>query len=135
LQRGEGFHQRRGDGAGRARSGLKWRKGRAMLDFLKRMTGMDVETPDVAAMARAGAQIVDVRTPGEFGGGHVRGSVNIPLDTLDRGISRLRKDLPVITCCASGMRSASAKAMLERAGFAEVVNGGGWAGLQRRLAE
>jgi phage shock protein E len=105
-----------------------------MFDFLKKMTGMDSETVDLAQLARDGAQIVDVRTPEEYRGGHVKGSVNIPLSDLNHALSRIRKDRPVITCCASGMRSASAKSILERAGFEQVHNGGGWAGLQRRLA-
>lgn len=92
-----------------------------------------MDAPDLAALVRAGAQIVDVRTPEEYHGGSVAGSINVPLQGLERGISRIRKERPVIVCCASGMRSASAKGVLERHGFTEVVNGGGWAGLQRRL--
>jgi rhodanese-related sulfurtransferase len=106
-----------------------------MFDFLKKLGGKTGESPDLPQLVRAGAQIVDVRTPEEFRGGHGQGSVNIPLQQLDRGLSRLRKDLPVITCCASGMRSASAKGILERHGFVEVVNGGGWAGLARLLGK
>ena len=104
-----------------------------MFDFLKKMTGMESETVDLAQLARAGAQIVDVRSPEEYRGGHVKGSVNIPLNELDRSLSRIRRDKPVITCCASGMRSASAKAVLQRHGYENVHNGGGWSGLQRRL--
>lgn len=101
-----------------------------MLDFLKKLTGAG-SSPDYAALKKRGAQIVDVRSPEEYRGGHVGGSVNIPLQGLEKGMGKLRKDLPVVTCCASGMRSASAKRLLESAGFTEVVNGGGWAGLNR----
>jgi phage shock protein E len=104
-----------------------------MLDFLKMLTGSDTG-PSVTELVKNGAQIVDVRTPEEFANGHVKGSINIPLPSLDRGMVKLRKDLPVITCCASGMRSASAKSQLQARGFAEVVNGGGWMGLQRKLS-
>ena len=64
----------------------------------------------------------------------MKGSVNVPLSELNRSLSRVRRDKPVITCCASGMRSASAKAILEGHGYRQVFNGGGWSGLQRRLA-
>ena len=80
------------------------------------------------------AQIIDVRSKGEFQGGHVRGSMNIPLDSLASNLSTLRKDKPVITCCASGMRSESAKSILKTHGFAEVHNGGGWRGLQEKIS-
>ena len=79
-----------------------------------------------------GAVIVDVRTKGEYSSGHIRGSVNIPLDRLSDQMKKLQKNKPVITCCASGMRSASAKGMLQSKGF-EVVNGGAWHSLQRKL--
>ena len=78
-----------------------------------------------------GAVIVDVRTPAEFSGGHVKSSINIPLDSLDSNLSKLKKDKPVITCCASGMRSASAKNLLKKRGFSEVVNGGSWSSLTK----
>jgi len=101
-----------------------------MLDFLKKLAG-GAAPIDYPALKKRGAQIVDVRSPEEYRGGHVAGSVNIPLQAIEKGMGRLRKDAPVITCCASGMRSASAKRFLESSGFSEVVNGGGWAGLNR----
>ena len=69
----------------------------------------------------AGAKLVDVRTPGEFGRGHVDGALNIPVDELQSRMSELgAKDTPVVVYCASGMRSARAKRMLEGAGFQTV---------------
>lgn len=88
---------------------------------------------DFAQLVRDGAQIIDVRSKGEFSGGHIKGSVNIPLDVLSNNLSKINKNKPVITCCASGMRSASAKAILKSQGFSEVHNGGGWASLQRKI--
>ncbi len=86
-----------------------------------------------AELMGMGAQIIDVRTPGEYQGGHIHGSVNIPLDILHRNLSKIKKDRPVITCCASGMRSLSAKSILASNGFTEVYNGGGWASLQQKI--
>ncbi len=88
---------------------------------------------DYALLMKNGAQIIDVRTPGEYAGGHIKGSVNIPLDTLQKNLSKIKKEKPVITCCASGMRSLSAKSVLAANGFKEVYNGGGWTSLEQKL--
>ncbi len=103
-----------------------------MIGFLKNLfsAGPDV---DYAEMVANGAQIIDVRTPMEYKGGHIKGSVNIPLDSLQRNLSKINKNKPVITCCASGMRSASAKDILKSNGYTEVYNGGGWSSLQNKL--
>ncbi|MDP1812271.1 MAG: rhodanese-like domain-containing protein [Sediminibacterium sp.] len=85
-------------------------------------------------LLKKGAQIIDVRTPGEFQGGHIKGSVNIPLDTLQRQLGKIKKDKPVITCCASGMRSGSASGILQSSGYKEVYNGGGWTSLQQKIS-
>ncbi len=103
-----------------------------MMETLKTLFGMGPAV-DYAALVKSGAQIIDVRTKGEYAGGHIRGSVNIPLDQLENQLSRIKKDQVVITCCASGGRSGSAKAMLQSKGY-EVYNGGGWMSLQYKLA-
>ncbi len=74
---------------------------------------------------KAGAKIVDVRTPGEFAAGAYPGAVNIPLDALPGRLKELPKNRPIVLYCASGMRSASAARILERAGYDQVVNAGG----------
>ena len=88
---------------------------------------------DYALLMKNGAQIIDVRTPGEFASGHIKGSVNLPLDTLKNNLTKIKKDKPVITCCASGMRSLSAKSVLAANGFKEVYNGGGYTSLEQKL--
>lgn len=103
-----------------------------MLDALKSLLGIGPAT-DYAELMKKGAQIIDVRTPAEFNGGHIKGSVNIPLDNLQTQLVRINKNQPVITCCASGMRSGAAKQILQANGYTEVYNGGGWAGLQNKL--
>ena len=67
--------------------------------------------------------IVDVRTPAEFMGGHVADSVNIPLNEVPQNLT---KDKPIITCCASGMRSAQATQYLASQGIEQCYNGGSW---------
>lgn len=103
-----------------------------MLDLIKNLFG--AEKTDYAQLVKDGAIILDVRSKGEYAGGHISGSVNIPLDQLSGNLHKLKdKTKPVITCCASGMRSASAKAILRSNGFTEVHNGGGWMALQNKI--
>lgn len=71
--------------------------------------------------------IVDVRTPIEFQGGSVNGSINIPLNEVVERVQDLRNMQPLVLCCASGGRSGQACDYLEAQGFTEVYNGGGWA--------
>lgn len=89
--------------------------------------------PDYAEMYRNGAQIIDVRTKAEYKAGHLSNSMNIPLQDLSKKIGKLKKDRAIITCCASGMRSATAKNMLMSNGFQQVHNGGSWRNLKTKL--
>jgi len=74
----------------------------------------------------AGARLVDVRTPGEFGGGHLPGAVNIPLDQVSARAAELKEaGRPVVLYCASGARSGQAKRILVGAGLADVHDLGG----------
>ena len=100
-----------------------------MLESIKQMLGMGPKVDLGEVMARGGV-IVDVRTTGEYAAGHLKGSINIPLSELGNQIYKLNKSKPVITCCASGMRSSSAKSMLQSSGFSEVHNGGSWMNLK-----
>ena len=70
--------------------------------------------------------IIDVRSPGEFATGHVRGSVNVPLDRLADDIAKAvpDKSAPVILCCASGGRSGMACSFMQQMGYQQVSNGG-----------
>lgn len=73
-----------------------------------------------------GARLVDVRTAGEFGGGHLPGAVNIPLDQIESRAGELKKlGKPVVLYCASGARSGQAKRILAGAGIADVHDLGG----------
>lgn len=70
--------------------------------------------------------IIDVRSPGEFVTGHVRGAVNIPLDRFAEEIPRKVPDkaTAVILCCASGGRSGMACNFMQQLGYQHVSNGG-----------
>ena len=66
---------------------------------------------------RGAANIIDVRSPGEFSGGHVAGSINIPLNTLPARIDELKNLENIVLCCASGGRSRSAYDFLSSNGI------------------
>ncbi len=70
--------------------------------------------------------IVDVRTPGEFMGGNVVGSINIPLQEIQQRMDEIKAlKQPLILCCASGNRSGQATQFLLQQGL-ECCNGGSW---------
>ena len=103
-----------------------------MLSFLKNIMGFGPEV-DFQELVQNGAQIIDVRTKGEFQSGHIKGSKNIPLQSLQQGMKKIDPKKPVITCCASGVRSGSAKRILKANGYIDVHNGGGWMSLDNKL--
>jgi phage shock protein E len=90
-------------------------------------------TADLKNIIEQGAFLVDVRTPGEFAGGHVKGSVNIPLDRVPSQLSKFRNKKNIIVFCRSGARSGQAKSILERNGISNVVNGGTWTNVNQYM--
>lgn len=97
------------------------------------MLGLGGKSESVAEFIEKGAIIIDVRTPGEFQGGHIKGSKNIPLNTISSKINEIKKlNKPVIACCASGMRSSQATSILKSNGI-DAMNGGGWMSLENKL--
>jgi phage shock protein E len=83
-------------------------------------------TVDLAGTIAQGAFLVDVRTAAEFAEGHVKGSVNIPLDRVPAQLAKFNNKSTIIVFCRSGGRSSQAKSILEQNGFTNVVNGGSW---------
>ncbi|MER6335121.1 rhodanese-like domain-containing protein, partial [Streptomyces sp. NPDC001034] len=72
--------------------------------------------------------VIDVRTPGEFAGGHVPGALNIPLDQLDRALPDIRDAAErgeVLVVCASGARSEKACLQLAEKGIHTATLSGG----------
>lgn len=102
------------------------------MNFFQKLFG-GAPAADYKELLKNGAQIIDVRTPVEYKSGHIKGSKNIPLQSLQQNLGKLNKNKPVITCCASGARSGAAKSVLENNGFTEVHNGGGWMSLQSKI--
>ena len=70
--------------------------------------------------------IIDVRTRAEYSGGHVNGSVNIPLQEITNHIDEIKAmEQPIIFCCASGGRSGQATQYFKSLGV-NCENGGSW---------
>ena len=84
--------------------------------------------------AAPGAVLLDVRTPQEYGEGHIPGSVNVPLQTLDgEGAVPAGRDAPLFVYCHSGARSAQAVKLLARMGYTQVKNIGGMAAYKGKV--
>lgn len=97
------------------------------------MLGLGGKQESVGDFIEKGALIIDVRTNGEFQQGNIKGSKNIPLNTISSRIEEIKKmNKPVIVCCQSGMRSSQANTILNNNGI-ESMNGGGWQSLERKL--
>jgi phage shock protein E len=102
-----------------------------MFGFLKSVMGGG----DNAAKAalEKGAVIIDVRSPGEFSSGHVKGAINIPLGDIEAQLKKIKAyNKPVVTCCRSGARSGSAASILSSKGI-EAYNGGPWQSVEAML--
>lgn len=104
-----------------------------MIQILKNLFGLGPKT-DYKALIQQGAEIIDVRTKVEFTSGHIKGSKNIPLNTLNNNLKQLKdKEKTYLLCCASGMRSGSAKSIMKSKGYNNVYNAGSWQSLNNKL--
>lgn len=92
-----------------------------LFDFLR---GGGVTADKLAEIINGGAMLVDVRSPGEFKSGSVKGAVNIPLDSVTAQIAKFKGKENIVVFCRSGNRSGQAKMILERNGIQNVYNGG-----------
>jgi phage shock protein E len=94
--------------------------------MLFNLGGKKMSGSSLSEKIKAGATIVDVRTPGEFADEAYPKAKNIPLAVLSARMNELEpKDRPIVLYCASGARSAQAARLLKQAGFTDVVNAGG----------
>ncbi|MEY2762116.1 MAG: hypothetical protein RLZZ96_2017 [Bacteroidota bacterium] len=100
-----------------------------MIELIKNLLGFGPKINMKELMA-SGALVIDVRTPAEYKDGHIKGAINLPLQTLGNNLNKLKKDQVIITCCRSGSRSGMAKRMLKANGFEQVHNGGAWTSLK-----
>lgn len=85
---------------------------------------------DFNELLKNGAKIIDVRSPGEFQSGHCQKSINIPLDSVQNNISKIKGyNSTIILVCRSGGRASMAKKMLSDEGI-EAHNAGAWQNLK-----
>ena len=75
-----------------------------------------------AQLMESGLQIVDVRRPIEWSGGHIAGALHFPLNRLLPSLDELDRKRPVGVYCKGGYRSSIATSLLQRSGFTDVVN-------------
>ena len=94
-----------------------------IFDFLR---GPDIHQGVEEWKAIPGAVLLDVRTTGEYAGGHIPGSRNVPLDSLAQVNDLVEdKSTPIFVHCLSGSRSRQATAILQQMGYGNVKNIGG----------
>lgn len=100
-----------------------------MFEMFKNLfAGTDNEA--LTGAIKNGACLVDVRTPGEFSMGSVKGAVNIPLDKVLSRLSEFKAEKSIVLFCQSGGRAGRAKSMLEEKGIRNIINGGSWHNVQ-----
>lgn len=95
-------------------------------------SGGEGTTPGDAAVAiRAGAPLIDVRTAGEYGEGHIAGARNVSVmdPAFREKVDDIDRSQTVYVYCASGHRSGRAAKVLQDMGFARVVNAGAFSSL------
>ena len=96
------------------------------MSFFNLFKQPDVNRGVMEFQRTSGAVLLDVRTPEEYRGGHIPGSKNIPLQTIDRVSSVAEnKDTALYVYCQSGARSRQAAGMLKQMGYTNVNNIGG----------
>ena len=87
----------------------------------QRFTAVRISGREARSLVSEGAMLVDVRSPGEFSGGHLEGAISIPIQELTGRTDELGdKNGPIVLYCKSGARSAMAKRLLESQGFTQV---------------
>ena len=87
-----------------------------------------ISAKDALEKLKAGALVIDVRSPGEFNTGHLLTAINIPLDEIETALSKRVKDKNQVLLlhCASGMRSGMAKSKLKGMGYTNAFNLGSY---------
>lgn len=96
------------------------------MGIMKLLRGPDINRGVKEFENAAGAVLLDVRSGPEYRGGHIPGSVNLPLQELNRIWEILDDEqTPLYVYCHSGSRSRQAEGLLRRMGFSNVKNLGG----------
>lgn len=86
------------------------------------LENVSVEALAAELEAGDGPRVLDVRTEREWDGGHVAGSLNIPLSQLQSRLDEVPRDRPLAVVCRSGYRSSAAASVLMGAGVTDLRN-------------
>lgn len=91
----------------------------------------------LALVDEGGAVLIDVRTPEEFNGGHLKGAINIPHTEIVAGLKQrnIGPDQSIVLYCRSGNRSGVAAAQLQGVGYKYITNAGAYSALQSAVPE
>ena len=103
-----------------------------MIGMLRSLLGGSGD--ELVEALKQGAIVIDVRTPAEYQGGHVAGSINLPLNQVPDGLSKYNTATPIVFCCDSGGRSGQATSFAASKGYT-AVNGGPWTSVNRAMAQ
>lgn len=96
------------------------------MGFLSFLQTKDINSGVRSFLSTEGAMLLDVRTPEEYAEGHIEGSKNIPLQSIERTESVIKdKSTQIFVYCRSGARSAQATNILKRMGYTNVEDIGG----------
>lgn len=97
----------------------------AAVSLFRPSGGTGVANVDAAGAQSAidgGAQIIDVRTAGEFQMGHIPGAVNVPVDQLESAATSWDRDAKYLVYCATGSRSVTAVQLMQGLGFKSIAH-------------
>lgn len=92
-------------------------------NLFKPANGAGIVNVDAAGAQEAitqGAQVIDVRSAGEFQLGHIPGALNVPIETVQQQAASWDKSKTYLVYCATGARSASAIDIMRGLGFTSV---------------
>ena len=96
------------------------------MGFFDRLRRLDINEGVEEFRTTPGALLLDVRSRGEFGDGHIPGSRNLPLKDLEQiEVIAGEKGTPIYVYCQSGGRSSQAARELKSMGYTDVKNLGG----------
>jgi hydroxyacylglutathione hydrolase len=90
-----------------------------------------IEPEEMRHYMDKGWKVLDVRKPGEFEGGHIKGAKTLHLQILEENLEELDKNTSYLVHCAGGYRSMIAATLLKKHGFTKLVNvHKGWSAIQ-----
>lgn len=90
------------------------------------LSGKDINKWIEECKNTPGAVLIDVRGRDEYNSGHIPGSINIPLNSINSVSGRIKeKETKIFVYCLSGARSAQAVSQMKRIGYTNVLNIGG----------